>query len=110
MACSASGAGAGVATAERRAGDGTARQAGDGAAGGVASSDGTDGRRAEGRALQSHRSVEGKQASTMATVRVPVEAGLRGCNPAWKEVRMGQLMDHSASLPHWPTVRMLLVL
>jgi len=85
MACSASGAGAGVATAERRAGDGAARQAGDGAAGGVASSDGTDGRRAEGRALRSYRSVEGKQASATATVRVLVEAGLRGCDSTWKE-------------------------
>ena len=54
--------------------------------------------RPEGRALRSRRSVEGKQASTMATVRVPVEAGLRGCNPAWKEARMGESMGHSASL------------
>jgi len=107
MACSASGAGAGVATADRRAGDGAAtarrgdgaaQQAGDGAAGGAASSDGTDGRRAEGRALRSCRSVEGKQASATATVRVLVEADLRGCDPAWKEARMGESMGHSASL------------
>ena len=73
------------AAATARRGDGAAQQAGDGAAGGAASSDGTDGRRAEGRALQSHRSVEGKQASATATVRVLVEAGLRGCDSTWKE-------------------------
>ena len=67
-------------------------------AGGAATGDRTDGRRAEGRALQSHRSVEGKQASARATVRVLVEADLRGCDPAWKEARMGESMGHSASL------------
>ena len=92
MACSASGAGAGVATGDgaarrrrcaasrRRCGRQRGVQRRCGAATALRGEPVTV--RPEGRALRSRRSVKGKQASTMATVRVPVEAGLRGCNPA----------------------------
>ena len=84
----------------RRAGDGAVRQAGDGAVGrwrrgdlrrhGRMSSGGRDERCGHVQAIG--RRKLGKEASATATIRVLVEAGLRGKKPE------GKSMGHSASL------------
>ena len=88
----------------RRAGDGAARQAGDGVASrwrrgdrrrhGRTSSGGRDERCGHVQAIG--RRKLGKEASATATIRVLVEAGLRGKKPG-RQV--------NGPLLHWPTVR-----